>query len=182
MGYRGSPYRVIGQATGLTDSPKCCISICFRKLMMEAGSNMEPRGTNEVLNMMNRGVFKFLGIGLLCAALSLVVSCDSGSSGGGSDKSSVTLGVCIGDSITRGLGVATPYPAVLSGITGKTFVNLGRDGATSSDGLSAVRSALSRNPSQNQPGCHQSERHPWTGKGPAGRLCHNRRTRGRKFD
>jgi len=84
---------------------------------------------------------------LLMGGLTLSLSCDSGGGGGGSDKSSVTIAVCIGDSITRGLGVSIPYPAILTGITGKTFINMGRDGATSSDGLSMVNSALSRNPS-----------------------------------
>lgn len=85
---------------------------------------------------------------LIVMGLMGMTACDSGGGGGGgSDKSSVTLGVCIGDSITRGLGVATPYPVILSGITGKTFINLGRDGAKASEGISAANSALSRNPS-----------------------------------
>ncbi len=92
--------------------------------------------------------FRFFTALLLTAGLLFSSSCDSGGGGGGgSDKSSVTKGVCIGDSIPRGLGVTTPYPAVLSGITGKTFINMGRDGATTAVGRFMVDAALAEKPS-----------------------------------
>ena len=45
---------------------------------------------------------------------------------------------CCGDSITANYG----YPEMLAGMVGKTTVNLGTSGATTGNGLSAVRDAL----------------------------------------
>ena len=77
----------------------------------------------------------------------LLVSCND-SGGGGGSGSDVTSILCIGDSITRGFGVTTPYPSVLAGISGKPVSNQGRDGDTSAQGLSRISSAIARsNPS-----------------------------------
>jgi lysophospholipase L1-like esterase len=83
------------------------------------------------------------------AAGYLTMGCnDSGSSGGSGDSGGGAEGktiLCVGDSITRGLGVSTPYPSILAGITGAgNVVNAGVDGVTASYGAGAINGLLSR--------------------------------------
>ena len=52
----------------------------------------------------------------------------------------------VGDSMTEGVGSATPYPALLSPLIGKTVVNSGVGGQRSGEGVGIARSALTRNP------------------------------------
>jgi lysophospholipase L1-like esterase len=51
--------------------------------------------------------------------------------------------VALGDSITAGKGASTSYPAILSGLTGKTVINEGTSGAISEDGAAQVGGELS---------------------------------------
>ena len=52
----------------------------------------------------------------------------------------------LGDSITRGYGVSRSYPSRLGGIVGKSVVNLGSDGATSSAAAGQARKAVGKKP------------------------------------
>ncbi|MDA1044734.1 MAG: GDSL-type esterase/lipase family protein [Verrucomicrobia bacterium] len=71
-------------------------------------------------------------------------------SGGGDDgpadvgDNDINVVVCIGDSITAGVGVsaAQSYPAQLSGLTGKRVVNAGITGERSGEGASRVGGLL----------------------------------------
>jgi len=75
----------------------------------------------------------------------LTTGCDSGggSSGGGGSTDGTIL--CIGDSITRGLGASTPYPSILAGITGSpNVINAGVDGERSGEGAGRINGLLSR--------------------------------------
>ena len=80
-------------------------------------------------------------------AVSLVISMMAGCEGDGKSLGSghnfgannENVMTALGDSITE-----SGWPSILAGMTGKTVVNRGRGGATSSDGVGAVGSALSR--------------------------------------
>lgn len=87
--------------------------------------------------------------GVLVAALATTLAgCDGGGGdnggGGAHDFGSNAPGVIValGDSITAGLGVSTPYPAILAGMTGKTVINHGVGGTTASYGASRIAGVL----------------------------------------
>ena len=69
----------------------------------------------------------------------------SGGSGGGGGGAEGKIILCLGDSITRGLGTSTPYPSILAGITGAAnVINAGSDGERSGEGAARIGSLLSR--------------------------------------
>jgi lysophospholipase L1-like esterase len=94
----------------------------------------------------NSGHFFIAILGML-----LLSGCED--SGGGSGSSEKDFGdnnpaVCVayGDSITygTGLGGSQSYPAQLAGMIGKTVINSGSPGRSSSQGASGVSTTLSR--------------------------------------
>jgi acyl-CoA thioesterase-1 len=82
-------------------------------------------------------IFKFVLLSLFLA----LMGCDDSDSGGGK---SVTKVLCIGDSITRGLG-ATSYTVFLADMLGKPVVNFGKDGRTTGEGVAVVGGAIANN-------------------------------------
>ena len=87
---------------------------------------------------------------LLCSAF-FFAGCGDDGGGGGAGKpgpgNDPDLVVCIGDSLTAGTNCrGAPYPSRLAGMCGKTVVNLGVGGASSTYGRAHVGEATSRRP------------------------------------
>ncbi len=100
---------------------------------------------------MKHRLFSLLRLLAGLSAVAVVLGCDKDDDkplGDGHDFGSndPNLVIAVGDSITRGLGVAASqaYPAVLSGLIGKTVRNLGSDGARVVISTDAIVGALSR--------------------------------------
>jgi len=85
---------------------------------------------------------------LIALALLISTGCeDSGGGGGGGDygDNDPNLVVCVGDSLTAGLGNnGASYPGRLAAMTGKTVVNSGVNGARTAESIGRVRSAVSK--------------------------------------
>lgn len=88
-------------------------------------------------------------------ALSLLVAplfsgCESGGGGGSSGDmgdNDPNLVACIGDSLTQGYNCeGAPYPSRLGAMSGKTVLNFGVGGSTSSYGVSIISSVVGRKP------------------------------------
>lgn len=100
-----------------------------------------------MINVYRDGVFRM--VLLLMAVVLLATGCenDSGSLGDGHDfgDNDPELYVAVGDSITEGVGGATPYPVILSSMLGKTVINDGRGGErVGVTGVARSRRALDR--------------------------------------
>jgi lysophospholipase L1-like esterase len=85
---------------------------------------------------------------VLCIAL---FGCEGGGDGSASQDNDTgdnnpNLVYAVGDSITQGVGGATPYPNLLSPLIGKTVVNSGVGGQRSGAGVNVAKSALTRKP------------------------------------
>ncbi len=95
---------------------------------------------------------KVLFVGLITTGLLMTPffsGCDSSSSGGGGDvgDNNPELVACIGDSLTQGYNCeGAPYPSRLGPMSGKTVLNFGVAGATSSYGSSIISSVVNRKP------------------------------------
>lgn len=92
---------------------------------------------------------RFYGMAGLLAATAIVwgAGCDNGGgggSGGGHDfgDNNPDVIVAMGDSITEGSGVSSPYPSILAGMVGKTVINHGSGGATAGDGAGSIGGVL----------------------------------------
>ncbi|HNS79995.1 MAG TPA: GDSL-type esterase/lipase family protein [Kiritimatiellia bacterium] len=93
------------------------------------------------------GILRICLIGGTAFALSACEQTGDGGLGSGHNfgDNDPNIVYCLGDSITQGAqtpGVA-PYPAVLSGMIGKTCINGGIGGTTSASGVSRVNGVIS---------------------------------------
>ena len=96
---------------------------------------------------------RFTAAALAASLLSLVpAGCggDDDDGGGGGDiaeGNNRDLVACVGDSITQGYACdGAPYPSRLATMSGKTVLNYGVGGTTSSYGVSVIGSVLGRKP------------------------------------
>lgn len=94
--------------------------------------------------IMNLFGTKGIRLTLILAIAAVMIGCEDDDSDHDFGNNNPDLYVAMGDSITSGLGYSSeePYPAKLSAMLGKTVINNGHGGDTSSDGRSDVNSVL----------------------------------------